>query len=218
MLFPANLACLCCVRRAHRRAGMQQQRGFEWPPRAISSTKVGDTATRRQKRLPRAASQTTDQDAFSPQTTDHGLGAYFGWYVTRRPHTLGGKSQAVRSPGLPPPLLQLHPPAKEPRHPSSRRLGLDGEAALGEVDRLLGRALGGGRALALVGLEAGVRTTVRTVGGEAAHLGQSPSDGAGLLRAEVKGKVLLVLVELAEVLTGLLVDDSEDAGDGLADG
>lgn len=141
------------------------------------------------------------------------------WLVCHpAPHTLGGKSQAVRSPGLPPPLLQLHPPAKEPRHPSSRRLGLDGEAALGEVDRLLGCALGGGRALALVGLEAGVRTTVRTVGGEAAHLGQSPSDGAGLLRAEVKGKVLLVLVELAEVLTGLLVDDSEDAGDGLADG
>lgn len=47
--------------------------------------------------------------------------------------------------------------------------------------------------------------------------GQSSADGAGLLGAEVEGEVLLALVELAEVLAGLLVDDGENAGDRLAD-
>lgn len=49
-------------------------------------------------------------------------------------------------------------------------------------------------------------------------LGEPPPDRAGLLVAEVEGEVLRVLVELAEVVTLLLVDDGEDAGDRLADG
>ena len=48
-------------------------------------------------------------------------------------------------------------------------------------------------------------------------LRQAAADGAGLLGAEVEGEVLLVLVELAEVLASLLVDDGENAGDRLAD-
>jgi hypothetical protein len=48
-------------------------------------------------------------------------------------------------------------------------------------------------------------------------LRQSSSDGAGLLHAEVEGEVLLALVELAEVLAGLLIDNGENAGDRLAD-
>lgn len=64
---------------------------------------------------------------------------------------------------------------------------------------------------------------------------QSSSDGTGLLVSEVKGEVcrikvrrckvermddrrtLGLLVELPEVLPLLLVDDSEDSGNGLAD-
>lgn len=49
------------------------------------------------------------------------------------------------------------------------------------------------------------------------HLGQFPSDRAGLLWAEVEGEELLVLVELAQVLTLLLVDDGQDTGDATAD-
>jgi len=48
-------------------------------------------------------------------------------------------------------------------------------------------------------------------------LGQAAADGAGLLGPEVKGQVLLVLVEQAELGTLLRVDDGEDAGDRLAD-
>ena len=50
-----------------------------------------------------------------------------------------------------------------------------------------------------------------------AYLGQSPTDSTGLLCAEVKGSVLLLLVQLAEVLPCLLVHDGHDPGNGLAD-
>lgn len=73
---------------------------------------------------------------------------------------------------------------------------LDGELALGEV---------GGALLGLVGDSAGLL------------LGQSPADGTGLLRAEVEGSVLLVLVEQAELGALLRVDDGKDASDRLAD-
>ena len=49
------------------------------------------------------------------------------------------------------------------------------------------------------------------------YLGQTPADGTGLLWSEVKGGILLVLVELAEVLPLLLVHDGEDTSNGLAD-
>jgi hypothetical protein len=47
--------------------------------------------------------------------------------------------------------------------------------------------------------------------------GQATADGAGLLGPEVKGKVLLVLVEQAELSALLGVDDGQDAGNRLAD-
>lgn len=68
---------------------------------------------------------------------------------------------------------------------------------LGEVDGLL------------VGLD---RDGVGLLGGEAA------ADGASLLVAEVEGHVLRLLVELAQVLALLLVDDRKDARNRLADG
>lgn len=46
--------------------------------------------------------------------------------------------------------------------------------------------------------------------------GQSPSDGTGLLWAEIKRKILLALVENAELVALLGVDDSENLSDGLA--
>lgn len=48
-------------------------------------------------------------------------------------------------------------------------------------------------------------------------LGQTAADGAGLLWAEVKWHVLLVLVEQAELGALVGVDDGQDLGDGLAD-
>lgn len=75
-------------------------------------------------------------------------------------------------------------------------LSLEGDLPLGEVNVLLVLLLGDSRSL----------------------LGsQSSSDGTGLLVSEVKGEVLGLLVELPEVLPLLLVDDSEDSGNGLAD-
>ena len=50
------------------------------------------------------------------------------------------------------------------------------------------------------------------------YLGQTPADGTGLLWSEVKGGILLVLVELAEVLPLLLVHDGQDTSDRLANG
>lgn len=47
--------------------------------------------------------------------------------------------------------------------------------------------------------------------------GQPPADGAGLLRSQVQGQVLLVLVEKAELGALLGVDDGQDAGNRLAD-
>jgi len=79
----------------------------------------------------------------------------------------------------------------------SELLGLDSELAEREVDILL--ALPEGLPCALV-------------------LGQPPSNGTGLLHAEIEGEVLLALVELPEVLALLLVGDSQDAGYRLADG
>lgn len=74
-------------------------------------------------------------------------------------------------------------------------LSLEGDLPLGEVNVLLVLLLGDSRSL----------------------LGsQSSSDGTGLLVSEVKGEVLGLLVELPEVLPLLLVDDSEDSGNGLA--
>ena len=49
------------------------------------------------------------------------------------------------------------------------------------------------------------------------HLRQTSPHGTRLLGAEVKGEVLLVPVELAEVLPRLLVRNSQHAGDRLAD-
>ena len=49
------------------------------------------------------------------------------------------------------------------------------------------------------------------------NLGQTAADGAGLLWAEVKRHVLLVLVEQAELCALVGVDDGQDLGDGLAD-
>lgn len=50
------------------------------------------------------------------------------------------------------------------------------------------------------------------------HLCQSPSDRAGLLRSEVKGQELFVLVVLAQVLSCLLVHHGQHPGNRLADG
>lgn len=47
--------------------------------------------------------------------------------------------------------------------------------------------------------------------------GETATDGAGLLVTEVLGDVLRLLVELAEVLALLLVDNGKNAGDRLAD-
>lgn len=49
------------------------------------------------------------------------------------------------------------------------------------------------------------------------YLVELASDSTGLLGAEVEGKVLLALVELAEVGTLLLVHNSENAGNVLAE-
>lgn len=46
--------------------------------------------------------------------------------------------------------------------------------------------------------------------------GQAAADGTSLLGAEVEGKVLLVLVEQAHVVSLLGVDDGQDTGNGLA--
>lgn len=48
-------------------------------------------------------------------------------------------------------------------------------------------------------------------------LGELSPDGAGLLWAEVQRRVLLALVEDAELLALVEVDDGEDTGDRLAD-
>ena len=50
------------------------------------------------------------------------------------------------------------------------------------------------------------------------HLGEASPDRPSLLVSEVKGQVLLVLVELPEVLPLLLVRDSQHPRDRLADG
>ena len=49
------------------------------------------------------------------------------------------------------------------------------------------------------------------------YLGQTSADRTGLLGTEVKGQVLLVLVELPEVLPLLLVHDGQHPRDRLAD-
>ena len=46
---------------------------------------------------------------------------------------------------------------------------------------------------------------------------QSPPDGTGLLWAKVEWHVLLALVEQAELVALLEIDDSKDSGNGLAD-
>ena len=48
-------------------------------------------------------------------------------------------------------------------------------------------------------------------------LSQRTAHGAGLLRAEVEREVLLLLVEDAQLVALVGVDDGEDAGDGFAD-
>lgn len=79
---------------------------------------------------------------------------------------------------------------------SPGHLSLDGVLALGEV----GVALGG---------------LLEDTGG--ILLGQAATDGAGLLGAEVEGKVLLVLVEQAKLGALVGVDDGQDLSDRLAD-
>ena len=74
-------------------------------------------------------------------------------------------------------------------------VGLDGIHPLGEVPLPL---------LLLLGDSAGVL------------LGHGAAQGAGLLRAEVEGQVLLFLVEETELVALGGVDDGQDAGDGLA--
>ena len=44
-------------------------------------------------------------------------------------------------------------------------------------------------------------------------LAQPPPDRAGLLSTQVEGKIFLLLVEEAELLALVRVDDGEDAGD-----
>lgn len=73
---------------------------------------------------------------------------------------------------------------------------LDGVLPLGEVDVLL---------LLLLGLEGSL------------VLGQTTTDGAGLLGAKVKRHVLLGLVEKTKLLALLGVDDGQSASNGLAD-
>jgi hypothetical protein len=73
---------------------------------------------------------------------------------------------------------------------------LDGVVSLGEVGLLLLLLLGDARGILLA---------------------QSSADGTGLLCAEVEGKVLLVLVEDAQLRALVDVDDGQDASDGLAD-
>jgi hypothetical protein len=80
------------------------------------------------------------------------------------------------------------------QHRHLRRL--DGEGPLGEVR------------LALLGLGQGAGGILG---------GQPPADGTGLLRSQVQGQVLLVLVEEAELGALLGVDDGQDAGNRLAD-
>lgn len=46
---------------------------------------------------------------------------------------------------------------------------------------------------------------------------QAPSDGAGLLRSEIEGEVLLLGVEEAQLVALVLVYDGKDASDGLAE-
>ena len=73
---------------------------------------------------------------------------------------------------------------------------LDGVVSLGEVGLLLLLLLGDDALLLL---------------------GEGSPQSAGLLRAEVKRKVLLALVEDAELRALVDVDDGEDTGDRLAD-
>lgn len=54
-------------------------------------------------------------------------------------------------------------------------------------------------------------------GGVLLLLGKTATDGASLLVTEVEGHVLRLLVELAEVLALLGVDNGQDTGDRLAD-
>jgi hypothetical protein len=83
-----------------------------------------------------------------------------------------------------------------PLSPRAHTLLASIRTPLGEVDGLL------------VGADSGSRSLLG---------GQAAADGTSLLVAEVEGKVLRLLVELAEVLALLLVDDGEDTGDRLAD-
>lgn len=48
-------------------------------------------------------------------------------------------------------------------------------------------------------------------------LAQSSTDGAGLLRSEVEGKVLLLLVKQAQLVSLVGVDDCENASDRFAE-
>jgi hypothetical protein len=75
------------------------------------------------------------------------------------------------------------------------RLSLDSKLALREVSKLL---------LLSDSLLAGL------------VLGQTATDGAGLLGTEIQGSVLLALVEQTKLVTLGLVDDSQDTGDSLA--
>ena len=90
-------------------------------------------------------------------------------------------------------IKKIHP---HPLRHSKALRRLDGKGPLGEVR------------LALLGLEQGAGSIL---------LGQPPADGASLLRSQVQGQVLLVLVEETELGALLGVDDGQDAGNRLAD-
>lgn len=94
--------------------------------------------------------------------------------------------------GQTPIILHTHTQCK----PFKTHLGLDGVLPLGEVDGALALTVGGAGSLVL---------------------GKTAADLAGLLDAEVEGKVLLALVEQTELGALVGVDDGQDAGDGLAD-
>ena len=79
---------------------------------------------------------------------------------------------------------------------NKRCLGLDGVLSLWESDLLLLLLLSGSGSL---------------------ELGQSSSQGSGLLGSQVLWLVLLTLVQLSDSLSLLLVDDSQDTGNVLSD-
>lgn len=120
------------------------------------------------------------------------------WVVNALSHGIRESKQYANSSGYTPindsPIPNF--PTQTLQISSSGHLSLDGVLALREVDVALGGLL-------------------KDTGG--VLLGQTATDGTGLLGAEVEGKVLLVLVEQAKLGALVGVDDGQDLGDRLAD-